>query len=143
MKLEGIMAKKDKKKKTVKNVSGVQGSLLCGWIGVDLDGTLAHYDGWHGETHIGPPVPAMLEKVKDWINQGKLVKIFTARACNPESVAIIQAWCEEHIGVILEVTATKDFGMIELWDDRCVQVIPNEGISLQEHIDALHAADCI
>ncbi len=21
---------------------------MSGWIGVDLDGTLAHYDGWNG-----------------------------------------------------------------------------------------------
>ena len=25
----------------------------------------------------------------------------------------------------------KDLGMIELWDDRCVQVIPNTGVALQ------------
>jgi hypothetical protein len=27
-----------------------------GWIGVDLDGTLAHYDGWKGIDHIGEPI---------------------------------------------------------------------------------------
>lgn len=31
-----------------------------GWIGVDLDGTLAVYDEWRGVSHIGAPVPAML-----------------------------------------------------------------------------------
>jgi len=28
-----------------------------GWVGVDLDGTLAHYDGWKGADHIGEPGP--------------------------------------------------------------------------------------
>ena len=27
----------------------------------------------------------------------------------------------------LEITNAKDMDMIELWDDRCVQVIPNTG----------------
>lgn len=31
-----------------------------GWIGVDLDGTLAEYHGWKGVDHIGPPVTLRL-----------------------------------------------------------------------------------
>ena len=27
------------------------------WIGVDLDGTLAEWDGWHGHQHVGEPIP--------------------------------------------------------------------------------------
>lgn len=53
-----------------------------GWIGVDLDGTLAEYSHWKGETHIGRVLP---------------------------------------------ITNIKDYQMIELWDDRAVQVIPNTG----------------
>lgn len=103
-----------------------------GWIGVDLDGTLAHYEGWKGINHIGDPIPAMLERVKNWIDEGKTVKIFTARVCqefkDDKSITkIIQDWCEFHIGVRLEVTCKKDWGMIELWDDRCVQVELNTG----------------
>jgi len=109
------------------------------WIGVDLDGTLAEYHGWRGIDHIGPPIPAMLERVKAWVASGKEVKIFTARVGpQPPDVnvdyirSVIWNWCEEHVGCALTVTATKDFGMVELWDDRCVQVIPNTGIALQE-----------
>ena len=40
---------------------------MNGWIGVDLDGTLAHYEGWQGETHIGAPISAMVERVKRWL----------------------------------------------------------------------------
>lgn len=41
--------------------------------------------------------------------------------------AHIERWCLEHIGIVLPVTNVKDYGMIELWDDRAVQVIPNTG----------------
>lgn len=97
-----------------------------GWIGVDLDGTLAHYEGWK-DGAIGKPVPAMLERVKGWLAEGRAVKIFTARACVPDQIPPVQDWLES-IGLPrLEVTNQKDFGMIELWDDRCVQVEPNTG----------------
>jgi len=111
------------------------------WIGVDLDSTLAHYDSAFDTSHIGRPVGPMLERVKTWLQQGRTVKIFTARA-NPASyrnksdydyvIAQIQDWCQEYIGQRLEVTCCKDFMMIELWDDRCVQVQPNTGIPVQD-----------
>ena len=98
-----------------------------GWIGVDLDGTLAHYDGWRGPEHIGEPVPKMLERVKAWILEGMEVRIFTARASDPEQVPYIHEWLIKHGIPGLMVTNVKDFAMKELWDDRCVQVIPNTG----------------
>jgi hypothetical protein len=100
-----------------------------------LDGTLAEYHGWNEDlTDIGPPIPAMLERVKIWLDAGHRVKIFTARvdSKDPEElnqiVCAIQFWCKKHIGVILHITNVKDYGMIQLWDDRCVQVHPNTGI---------------
>lgn len=98
-----------------------------GWIGVDLDGTLAHYEGWKGSAHIGEPIPKMLERVKNWIKLEKIVKIFTARANDPISIPYIEIWLEQNGIGGLEITATKDFAMIELWDDRCVQVQKNTG----------------
>lgn len=50
-----------------------------GWIGVDLDGTLATYDGWVSADHVGEPVPAMVERVQQWLAEGREVRIFTAR----------------------------------------------------------------
>lgn len=113
------------------------------WIGVDFDGTLAHYDGWKGEDHLGEPVPAMLERVKDWLARGKIIKIVTARVSatgrkndvggvDSEEFAdkqrrIIGDWCEKHLGQRLEVTASKDFLMLELWDDRAITVEFNTG----------------
>jgi len=110
-----------------------------GWIGVDLDGTLAHYEGWRADGSIGEPVPLMVQRVTRWLEEGKDVRIFTARVTgrslqdNSDQMYKILAWCLEHIGISLPITATKDMQMIELWDDRCVQVIPNTGISLNEH----------
>jgi hypothetical protein len=107
-----------------------------GWIGVDLDGTLATYDGWHGETHIGAPVPAMVERVKRWLAEGREVRVFTARASTKdidEWFAIqnaVSAWTHEHVGEGLAMTHEKDFDMIELWDDRAVAVEPNTGRAL-------------
>jgi len=105
------------------------------WIGVDLDGTLAEYDGWRGPEHIGDPVPVMVERVKRWLEDGQYaVKIMTARISNVgagtklvEVIIMIQDWLEDAGLPRLEVTCTKDFGMVELWDDRCVQVIQNTG----------------
>jgi hypothetical protein len=106
---------------------------MAGWIGVDLDGTLAHYEGWVGPEFIGVPIPEMVERVKRWIANECEVKIFTARvACDADGSmkTIIQDWCERHIGKRLEVTCMKDYGMIELWDDRAVQVLPNTGMPI-------------
>lgn len=122
---------------------------MNGWIGVDLDGCLAEYHGWQKDGSIGPPVPRMVERVKKWISEGKQIKIFTARVCTllersgesgevatvefaKRQEGLIEVWCLEHIGQVLPVTCVKDFGMIELWDDRCIQVIPNVGICLDD-----------
>lgn len=112
---------------------------MSGWIGVDLDGTLAEYAGWQGPAHIGRPVERMLRRVKEWLAEGKDVRIFTARvsydAGNDERMAqasaarlAIEAWCGNHLGRVLPITNIKDYGMYELWDDRAVQVFPNTGV---------------
>lgn len=104
-----------------------------GWVGVDLDGTLAKYEGWQGPTHIGEPVPAMVERVQRWLAEGIEVRVFTARMSDPSAevrrdVAIaIQDWTLRHVGASLRATCLKDFAMLELWDDRAVQVEPNTG----------------
>ena len=98
-----------------------------GWIGVDLDGTLAHYDSKQYPA-IGDPIPAMVRRVKKWLSIGINVKIVTARAAEEQEIGRIRNWCHKHIGEPLTVTNMKDFEMIELWDDRAVQIIPNTGI---------------
>ena len=113
-----------------------------GWIGVDLDGTLAEYDSWRGETYIGKPIPLMVERVRQWIAAGQKVKIVTARVSTgdgdraastiAEIRGAIEKWCWINIGTKLEITCCKDFAMIEMWDDRCIQVVPNTGMTIAE-----------
>jgi hypothetical protein len=98
-----------------------------GWVGVDLDATLAEYPWNHVTEEIGPPIPKMLERVKAWLAAGIDVRVFTARATVPELVPAVSAWCRQHVGRELIVTNVKDFHMIELWDDRAVQVVANTG----------------
>jgi len=104
---------------------------MHGWIGVDLDGTLMYYgENNFSQYEMGEPIPLMVQKVKDILEKGYKVKIFTARA-NVGGAALIkityliQDWLEK-IGLPrLGVTCKKDYGMIELWDDRCRQVKEN------------------
>jgi len=122
------------------------------WIGVDFDGTLATYGTWAGAEHCGEPIALMVERVKRWRAEGREVRIFTARmypfaACiRPDdafgyrpgytdrhreamqAIEAIRAWCRRHIGEVLPITNVKDYGMVELWDDRAVQVRANTGM---------------
>lgn len=131
---------------------------ISGWIGVDLDATLAEYHGWNGGK-IGAPIPRMVRRVKKKLAEGVRVKIFTARvAVDPtmhsdessasatmefaeEQRKLIEAWCLEHIGQVLEVTATKDFACIEIWDDRCRQVELNTGRFVVSELEVMLAKE--
>jgi hypothetical protein len=103
------------------------------WIGVDLDKTLAVYDTFRGEDHIGEPIPLMVWRVKQWLSEGIVVKIFTARASEPDpakklkTLEAIAKWSLNVFGTSLPVTCVKDYGCIEIWDDRAIQIIPNTG----------------
>ena len=100
-----------------------------GWIGVDLDGTLAHHDGtFKGEDHIGKPVAPMVKRVRQWLAEGKDVRIFTARKPHPA----IRRFCKENFGKVLPITNQKDPSMIALYDDRAVSVVRNKGVPFSE-----------
>lgn len=98
-----------------------------GWIGFDLDGCLAFYDGWDGPDKIGAPIPAMVTLLLSHLEAGDTCKIFTARATIPEQIPPIKAWLKKHALPDLEVTNVKDFHMRLLYDDRCIQVRTNTG----------------
>lgn len=105
--------------------------MANGWIGVDLDGTLARNDddslAWE---EIGAPIAPMVRRIREWLAAGQEVRIMTARVCwgDPDnSRQQIEEWCFKLFGQKLEVTSEKDYEMLELWDDRAVQVIRNTG----------------
>jgi 2'-5' RNA ligase len=97
------------------------------WKAVDMDATLAHYDGFKGHEHIGEPIAPMVNRVKRWLRQGKDVRIFTARASDPKAIPPIKAWCKEHIGQELPVTNVKDHNCVSIHDDRATGVEKNTG----------------
>lgn len=133
---------------------------MKGWIGVDLDGTLAEYDG--DVNTIGKPIEQMCDRVRAWLKEGKDVRIVTARVAHLtftfdrignqyqggptmvsrclssleaqhfnfslEQKALIERWCEYHLGKRLPVVATKDYAMVELWDDRAVSVFNGRAV---------------
>jgi len=145
---------------------GVSGE---GWYGFDLDGTLAKYDGWKGLDNIGEPIKPMVDLIKRMHDEGKVVKILTARVaprlcgethatgckcghCEEEASKppvmqeqylvklgkdgltiklrasdYIRDWCVKHLGFTPEIVYQKDHLMLELYDDRVKQVVPNAG----------------
>ena len=113
-----------------------------GWIGVDLDGTLAKYDKFEGWDKIGDPVENMVKRIQAWRKRGIVVKVFTARLSHAsralskvsyEDVAnVIKKWTKEHIGEELPVTSEKDWEMMFFCDDSAVQIKKNTGDSLAD-----------
>jgi len=120
------------------------------WVGVDLDGTLAHYVEFKGPTVIGKPIAKMVERVQGWLRDGygpervKLVKIFTARVHGDDAeaaAAAIRKWCKQHIGQELPVTNEKNPGMIALFDDKVelTQVEQNTGRLIESLLAGLYS----
>ncbi len=104
------------------------------WVGVDLDGTLARDDAaghFLPPYPLGEPIPEMIAMVQSLLQAGVTVKVFSARACEPESVPLIQAWAETHGLGRLEVTNQKDYDLIRFYDDRAIQMLPNQGKSVR------------
>lgn len=145
-----------------------------GWYGFDLDGTLAKYDGWKGIDNIGEPVKPMVDLIKRMHEEGKVVKILTARIaprlcgethatgcrcghCEEEASKppvmqeqylaelgkdgmtvkrrasdYIRDWCAANLGFLPAIVYQKDHLMLELYDDRVKQVVPNEGWLIED-----------
>jgi hypothetical protein len=135
-----------------------------GWIGVDLDGTLFTYTEWVGWNVFGEPIQPMIERVLLWLACGVEVRIVTARVGLPirtergihgpavllehlcrvtgqpfsdySMIRAIQDHLAKHGLPRLKVQPHKDVDMIELWDDRAVQVVVNTGKTLSEEHEA-------
>jgi hypothetical protein len=97
------------------------------WIGVDLDGTLAIRDGSQQKGEIGEAIIPMLFLVKEWIEDGQEVRIFTARAADPSQIPKVENWLKRNGLAGLKVTNRKDANMMVLYDDKAVRVQRNTG----------------
>ena len=105
-------------------------------IAVDLDGTLAQYDGWKGIEHIGPVIPEVANAMERAQAEGAEVHLFTARVSDPEDAAeahqVISKWAEANNFNFASITAVKHKFFTEFWDDRAIQVIKNKGIFVMD-----------
>lgn len=103
------------------------------WIGVDLDGTLCHFDPeeWLKDPdYIGRPIPSMLDKVRRWRAEGYEVRLFTARAAYPDRIRAIRKYLTSlDLGDMI-ITNRKDYGCIALFDDIAYRVGHNTGVVL-------------
>jgi hypothetical protein len=101
---------------------------MNGWIGVDLDGTLAHYESGQ-YPDIGKPLEPMVNRILNWLEAGEEVRIMTARAAHgEEDIKLVADWLRDVAGLpALQITCEKDQDMEVLWDDRAIQVRPNTG----------------
>jgi hypothetical protein len=115
----------------------LSGAVRGKWIGVDVDGTLADDSELLPDTRsIGRPIPRMVARVRAWLACGIEVRIVTARVAGPYTEGFneadqrkrVQAWCAEHVVVVLAVQANKDFLMHALYDDRAVRILRNTGL---------------
>lgn len=100
---------------------------ISGWIGVELDGTLAHFDKTQDGFTIGRPVDKMRMRVQQWMMVDIDVRLFTAHASNPAMLPIIEKWLHDNRIEKMKITCEKDFGMSQYWDDRGVHVVTNKG----------------
>jgi len=100
---------------------------------VDLDGVLAHYDGWKGVDHIGDPRPGAVDFTKALSLIADVV-IFTTR-CNEEMnkpekahllVNRVRAWLDKHGFQYADVYAGQGKPIAAAYiDDRAIAVPEN------------------
>jgi len=100
---------------------------ITGWVGVELDGTLAHYEARQDVSIIGIPVEKMRARVQQWLMVDIDVRLFTGRAADPKMIPVMEAWLKEHGLEKLKITCEKDFMMSQFWDDRGIHVARNSG----------------
>jgi len=96
-------------------------------IAIDLDGTLAYFDGWKGIEHIGDPIPSVVKRLKEKKNEGFDIKIFSARCMDLRAKKYIGDWLAHYDIPYDDITNIKDSSMKEIWDDLAVAVPRNEG----------------
>lgn len=103
-----------------------------GWVGFDLDGTLAESEDDFDPNSVGKPIKSMVELAQGLMNEGVKVKIVTARAADRSKIHVVEDWAAENFVGDVEVTNEKDPGMRCLFDDRVVQVAKNKGLPIKE-----------
>jgi hypothetical protein len=114
------------------------------WWGFDIDKTTFVDEG--GGTRggmIGAPIMPMIRRIKHFLRTGRKVNIVTARVhwSEPDHVAqmntvrqALNAVFGKNLANRIDIRSDKDRHMIDLYDDRAKQVIPNKGILVQNEL---------
>jgi len=108
-------------------------------IAFDFDKTLATYNKWEGHDVLGDAIYDMVVLARRHLDAGDAVYIFTARVSERDhspadiakAVGAIEDWCEDVFGQVLPITACKLTRFSAFYDDRAVQVIPNQGVTVE------------
>lgn len=99
-------------------------------VAIDLDGTLAAYDGWKGLEHIGDPLPGAQDFVRG-IREFAKVVIWTTRSNydvnGPNSHFVVKAWLDKHGFEYDEIFVGPVKPLVAAFvDDRAVTCRPQE-----------------
>jgi len=94
---------------------------------VNLDGCLAYYDNWGNVDDIGEPINEMKKWILYWLKKGIKIKIFTARANQPELIPPIRKWLLFNGFPPLEITNIKGIDCNMIFDNNARQVVNNTG----------------
>jgi hypothetical protein len=119
---------------------------------VDLDGVLAHYDGWKGEACIGAPLPGAKEFVAALREKYRVVLFTTRCKADPfgdgehrsvsKAVTVINAWLEKHGIEVDEIYHGQGKPMAAAYvDDRAVGVPSNPGA--EDLVNAVKVVDAM
>lgn len=118
---------------------------------MDFDRTLCTFEsgdrGRYGVLYVGKPIPSMVKRVKRWLEEGRKVRIFTARVSHDNSsksliesqrqLTVVRGWCIRHLGVDLPVTCEKNWKTDMIVDDIAVRPLANKGkLKLPKGIEA-------
>lgn len=113
------------------------------WWGFDIDKTAFTDEGGTRGGVIGEPIMPIIRRIKWFLRVGRKVSIVTARVHPSESDrdeqimtvrgALVKALGQDRANMI-DIRSDKDRHMIDLYDDRAKQVIPNKGILVQNEL---------
>lgn len=109
-------------------------------IAIDLDGTLAQYDGWRGPLVIGNPIPGATHFVRALREQGWRIVIHSARfAIGPEAAEAVENWLARWgfgPGIELHVGPGKPVAAAYV-DDRALYLRPQRETAGLSYVAAL------
>lgn len=79
--------------------------LISKTVALDFDGTIAEYEGWRGDWHVGDPIPGAKEFVERLVGKGFNVVVYTARTHLSPIRNWLRAWGFPNLAVKRKMVA--------------------------------------